>query len=176
MAMKWNIFSSREPKREPIRKEERTMTEQDIRNMVNQEVSAASVKKQVINYMEDVSAQGVRTEALLGEIKEAMDLSLYKIEEVSKKSELAPEKMDEIEKSINRIAELGEEIKNSVHKDNILTYKNIKILIEETDANNQGRARAIKRGVNAIVIMTALILAIAVCGAAFVALKYFNVI
>ncbi len=176
MAMKWNIFSGRDNKKEPVRREEHTMTEQDIRNMVTREVNAASVKKQVINYMEDVSAQGVRTEALLNEIKDAIDLSMYRIEEVSNKSGLAPEKMEEIEKSINRVEQLGEEIKNSVHKDNLLTYKNIKILIEEAEADNKGRARAVKRGINAIVIMTGLTLAIAVAGAVFIALKYFNVI
>lgn len=181
MAGRWNIFSGKAAGREKSGKSvhttgESALTERDIRAMVNQEVNAASVKKQVINYMEDVSAQGVRTEALLSEIKNVVDYSLYRIEEISNKADVAPERMDELESSIKQIGNIGEELKASVHKDNLLTYKNIKQLIDGTDDKNEGRTGALKKGVTAAVIMSSVTLGIVVMLAVFIALCYFKVI
>ena len=181
MAAKWNIFAGREPRRENVKKEEHavkehTITEQDIQAMVSQEVNAASIKKQVINYMEDVSARGVRTEALLTEIKNSVDFSLYRIDEVSKKTEIAPDKMTEIQKSINHISDLGDEIKASVHKDNLLIYKNVKTLMDETDAQNEERIRILKKGINAAVAVSVCTLVIAAALAIFTILCYFGII
>lgn len=168
MAIKWNSFFTRENKREQNTKKEetRTMTEQDIRNMVNQEVSAASMKQQVISYMEDVNSQGIRTEALLSEIRDAVDNSIRRIEEMSQNN-------DEIEASIKRVGDIGEEIKNSVHKDNILTYKNIKLLFEETEERRIAENKKIKRAVTVAVVLSAITLAILVGAAAFGVVWYF---
>lgn len=168
MAIRWNSFFSRESKREQnIKKEEpRTMSEQDIRNMVNQEVSAASMKQQVISYMEDVNSQGIRTEALLSEIRDAVDNSIRRIEEMSQSN-------DEIEASIKRVGDIGEEIKNSVHKDNLLTYKNIKLLFEEAEERRIKENKKIKSATTAAVVLSAITLVILVGAAAFGAVWYF---
>lgn len=168
MAIKWNSFFTRENKREQNTKKEepRTMTEQDIRNMVNQEVSAASMKQQVISYMEDVNSQGIRTEALLSEIRDAVDNSIRRIEEMSQNN-------DEIEASIKRVGDIGEEIKNSVHKDNLLTYKNIKLLFEEAEERRIVENKKIKRVATASVVLSAITLVILVGAAAFGAVWYF---
>lgn len=168
MAIRWNSFFTRESKRDQNTKKEetRTMTEQDIRNMVNQEVSAASMKQQVISYMEDVNSQGIRTEALLSEIRDAVDNSIRRIEEMSQNN-------DEIEASIKRVGDIGEEIKNSVHKDNLLTYKNIKLLFEEAEERRIVENKKIKRAANASVVLSAITLVILVGAAAFGAVWYF---
>lgn len=168
MAIRWNSFFTRESKREQNTKKEesRTMTEQDIRNMVNQEVSAASMKQQVISYMEDVNSQGIRTEALLSEIRDAVDNSIRRIEEMSQNN-------DEIEASIKRVGDIGEEIKNSVHKDNLLTYKNIKLLFEEAEERRIAENKKIKRAANAAVVLSAITLAILIGAAAFAVVWYF---
>ena len=168
MAIRWNSFFTRESKRDQNTKKEetRTMTEQDIRNMVNQEVSAASMKQQVISYMEDVNSQGIRTEALLSEIRDAVDNSIRRIEEMSQNN-------DEIEASIKRVGDIGEEIKNSVHKDNLLTYKNIKLLFEEAEERRIVENKKIKRVATASVVLSAITLAIIVGAAAFAVVWYF---
>lgn len=168
MAIRWNSFFTRESKREQNTKKEepRTMTEQDIRNMVNQEVSAASMKQQVISYMEDVNSQGIRTEALLSEIRDAVDNSIRRIEEMSQNN-------DEIEASIKRVGDIGEEIKNSVHKDNLLTYKNIKLLFEESEERRIKENKKIKSAATASVVLSAITLAIIVGAVALAVVWYF---
>ena len=168
MAIRWNSFFSRESKREQnMKKEEtRTMSEQDIRNMVNQEVSAASMKQQVISYMEDVNSQGIRTEALLSEIRDAVDNSIRRIEEMSQNN-------DEIEASIKRVGDIGEEIKNSVHKDNLLTYKNIKLLFEEAEERRIQENKKIKKVATASVVLSAITLVVLVGAVALAVVWYF---
>lgn len=168
MAIRWNSFFTRESKREQNTKKEetRTMSEQDIRNMVNQEVSAASMKQQVISYMEDVNSQGIRTEALLSEIRDAVDNSIKRIEEMSQNNE-------EIEASIKRVGDIGEEIKNSVHKDNLLTYKNIKLLFEEAEERRIKENKKIKGTATAAVVLSAITLAIIVGAVALAIVWYF---
>ena len=168
MAIRWNSFFSRESKREQNTKKEetRTMSEQDIRNMVNQEVSAASMKQQVISYMEDVNSQGIRTEALLSEIRDAVDNSIRRIEEMSQNN-------DEIEASIKRVGDIGEEIKNSVHKDNLLTYKNIKLLFEEAEERRIQENKKIKKAATASVVLSAITLVVLVGAVALAVVWYF---
>lgn len=168
MAIRWNSFFSRESKRESGAKkeEQRTMSEQDIRNMVNQEVNQASMKKQVISYMEDVNSQGIRTEALLSEIKDAVDDSIKRIEEMSHSNE-------EIEASIKRVGDIGEEIKNSVHKDNLLTYKNIKMLLEESEAVRLNEIKKVKSAAIASVVISAITMVFSIGIVALVLVWYF---
>lgn len=168
MAIRWNSFFSRESKRESGAKkeEQRTMSEQDIRNMVNQEVNQASMKKQVISYMEDVNSQGIRTEALLSEIKDAVDDSIKRIEEMSHSNE-------EIEASIKRVGDIGEEIKNSVHKDNLLTYKNIKMLLEESEAVRLNEIKKVKSAATASVVISAITMVFSIGIVALVLVWYF---
>lgn len=168
MAIRWNSFFSRESKRESGAKkeEQRTMSEQDIRNMVNQEVNQASMKKQVISYMEDVNSQGIRTETLLSEIKDAVDDSIKRIEEMSHSNE-------EIEASIKRVGDIGEEIKNSVHKDNLLTYKNIKMLLEESEAVRLNEIKKVKSAAAATVVLSAITMVFSIGIVALVLVWYF---
>ncbi len=145
MALKWNTFSGRD--RKPQQKKEEKITQQDIKNMVSQEVSAASMKNQLMKYMDDVQSQGIRTEALINEMKESIDASLGKLEELAEFNSVDKDKLEEIQKSVNKAAGISNGLEASIHKDNLISYKNIRDIITESDGKNSIRAGKIRSAV-----------------------------
>ena len=80
MAIKWNVLTGRNKKRvkpqaqtkakEPVKEvvkesEEKGITPEEIKNLVDREINAASMKNQMVKYFNNIEAQGIRTEAIL---------------------------------------------------------------------------------------------------------------
>ena len=136
MALNWKYFT---PKKKESKKEDRSLSSDDVRNIVNQEVSTAAMKNQIVKYFDDIAAQGIRTEALLGEVK------------------------DEINKTIPKVEQIGHSLEESVHKDSLLSYKNIKEILDEIDERNAIRAKKI-RGIAVWALIFSLLTLVGVAG------------
>ncbi len=197
MAINWNSLTGR-----PSRKTHTDTTGRDsgitadeVKHIVGNEVRAASMKNQVIHYMEDVNAQSIRTEALLGEIKDVIDTSLLRINEAVTMDATQVEKIDEINSSIVRLEalsskietsiakqmeeekenpdevldsidkvsqeiehliQMNREIEESVHKDNLVSYKNLKTMLDAMESNNVSRHKKLSGIVSFNLILTLL--------------------
>lgn len=154
MALKWNNLSGKIRKSAGTSGQENTVTSDEVRHMINTEVRAASMKNQVVQYLGDVSAQGVRTEALIGEMKETMDISIAKIQDAIETGKDSREKLEEVQESVEKLARISQNLESTIHRDNLLTYKNIKTILDEMEDNNRARGRSFKWMVIGIALMT----------------------
>lgn len=163
MALKWNNLSGKVRKSNGTSGQENTITSDEVRHMINTEVRSASMKNQVVQYLGDVSAQGVRTEALIGEMKEAMDLSVAKIQDVIETGKDSREKLEEVQESVDKLTRIGQNLEATIHRDNLLTYKNIKTILDEMEDNNRARGRAMKWMVIGIALMSFISIVLSAC-------------
>lgn len=137
MAVRWKGFSGKE------HKDSKGITAQEIHNIVSREVSAASMKNQVMNYIDEISALGIRTEAVLDELKE----SCARIEDIVKTGGSDNNRLDSIADTVERVAELSESLEASIHRDNLISYQNIKETLEQLEENNKIRAGRLRVGI-----------------------------
>ncbi len=172
MAIRWNVFQGKESGRSKVHRAERPLTDEAIKNIVSKEVSAASMKSQLMKYYDEASASSIRTEAVLGEIKEAMDDSLAIIKEAAISDSNNSDKLDELNRLVQRNTQLSENLESSVHKDNLLTYKNIKDILESIENNNRARAGRLRTGI----IVCLIINGITILGVAAVILLQLGII
>lgn len=93
------------------------LTAEDVRGIVNREMNNMDTKKTIVSCFDELAATNLRTEAVLNEIKE----------------------------ELSSIAENGENLESAVHKDNLASYRNLKELIESSDAEERGRAESLFR-------------------------------
>lgn len=152
MAIKWNMFSGADRKSAAKQNEKKTLTADEVRNIVNREVNTVSAQSKIMKYFDELEAQGVRTEALLGEIREAIDDSISQVKEAALGSNISMGKLEEIDASVKKVEQLSLGLENTIHKDNLLSYKNIKDRLDEIEENNIVRARKIRRKANAAVV------------------------
>ena len=187
MAIKWNILTgrnkkrarmtipvkSKEPAKETVKEtEDKGITPEEIKNLVDREINAASMKNQMANYFNNIEAQGIRTEAILEELKIAVDASLNKIQDAANKDFENSQRILEINAAVGRVEKISRGLEESIHKDNLLTYTNLKELIEQTDRRNEKRFKKIKAGVIVGIIFSIL----SVAGIAFSILMQLNII
>lgn len=162
MAIKWNVLTGRNKKRvkpqaqtkakEPVKEvvkepEEKGITPEEIKNLVDREINAASMKNQMVKYFNNIEAQGIRTEAILEELKSAVDVSINKIQDAANKDFENTQRILEINAAVSRVEKISKGLEENIHKDNLLTYTNIKELIELTDRKNERRLNKLKTGV-----------------------------
>ena len=187
MAIKWNILTGRNKKRakmtipvkskEPVKEtvketEDKGITPEEIKNLVDREVNAASMKNQMVNYFNNIEAQGIRTEAILEELKIAVDASLNKIQDAANKDFENSQRILEINAAVGRVEKISRGLEESIHKDNLLTYTNLKELIEQTDRKNEKRLKKLKAGIIVGIIFSIL----SVAGIAFSILMQLDII
>ena len=158
MAIKWNLLTGRNKKRvkpqvqpkakEPVKEpEEKGITPEEIKDLVDREINAASMKNQMVKYFNNIEAQGIRTEAILEELRTAVDTSINKIQDAANKDFENTQRILEINAAVSRVEKISRGLEENIHKDNLLTYTNMKELIEQTDRKNERRLRKIKTGI-----------------------------
>ncbi len=154
MAIRWNGLVGKDRKYVEPKKLDAGITAEEVKSIVSKEVRASSIKRQVGQYFDDVTAQGIRTEALLGEAKQAIDKSLIKIEDLIEKDQNDSEQLTELNESIDKLIELSQNIELSVHKDNLISYKNIKTVLDTMETNNEKQFSRMRHLMVANVILT----------------------
>ncbi len=158
MAIKWNLLTGRNKKRvkpqvqpkakEPVKEpEEKGITPEEIKDLVDREINAASMKNQMVKYFNNIEAQGIRTEAILEELRTAVDTSINKIQDAANKDFENTQRILEINAAVSRVEKISRGLEENIHKDNLLTYTNMKELIEQTDRKNERRLKKIKTGI-----------------------------
>lgn len=158
MAIKWNVLTGRNKKRvkpqvqpkakEPVKaSEEKGITPEEIKDLVDREINAASMKNQMVKYFNNIEAQGIRTEAILEELRTAVDTSINKIQDAANKDFENTQRILEINAAVSRVEKISRGLEENIHKDNLLTYTNMKELIEQTDRKNERRLKKIKTGI-----------------------------
>lgn len=158
MAIKWNVLTGRNKKRvkpqvqpkakEPVKEpEEKGITPEEIKDLVDREINAASMKNQMVKYFNNIEAQGIRTEAILEELRTAVDTSINKIQDAANKDFENTQRILEINAAVSRVEKISRGLEENIHKDNLLTYTNMKELIEQTDRKNERRLKKIKTGI-----------------------------
>ena len=152
MAIRRNVFSGTDKKTAAKQNEKKALTADEVRNIVSREVNTVSAQSKIMKYFDELEAQGVRTEALLGEIREAIDDSISQVKEAAAGSNISMGKLEEIDASVKKVEQLSMGLENTVHKDNLLSYKNIKDRLEELEENSIFRAKKIRRKVNAAIV------------------------
>lgn len=158
MAIKWNLLTGRNKKRvkpqvqpkakEPVKEpEEKGITPEEIKDLVDREINAASMKNQMVKYFNNIEAQGIRTEAILEELRTAVDTSINKIQDAANKDFENTQRILEINAAVSRVEKISRGLEENIHKDNLLKYTNMKELIEQTDRKNERRLKKIKTGI-----------------------------
>lgn len=166
MALRWNTFTQKDRKPELRKEADESITTEKVKHIISTEVRAASMQNQVLSYLNDANAQGIRTEALMEEVKETISVSLERIEEAVAGNQQNEERLEEIHASVDKLAKTSQNLEASIHKDNLLTYKNIKVLLDDLEDNNRLRAGTLKRMLSlAIILLLIIIVGIALIGA-----------
>lgn len=116
MAFKFDFLNSRENKAQHEKeardyrersqpKEQKPLTAEEVRGIVNREMNNAAAKNQVIGYFDNIAAGSVRIEAMLTELKEELESGLAGIREAAQTGAGA-EKLERIDESVRRVVEL----------------------------------------------------------------------
>ena len=80
-------------------------------------------------------------------MKSAVDVSINKIHDAANKDFENTQRILEINAAVSRVEKISKGLEENIHKDNLLTYTNIKELIELTDRKNERRLNKLKTGV-----------------------------
>ena len=97
--------------------------------------------------MSCLTVTGIRTEAILEELRTAVDTSINKIQDAANKDFENTQRILEINAAVSRVEKISRGLEENIHKDNLLTYTNMKELIEQTDRKNERRLKKIKTGI-----------------------------
>lgn len=117
MAIRLNVFSGRDRKKTVSEKPDKNLSVDDVKVIVNRELSNMDTRKTVMSCFDEISATNLRTEAVLNEIKD----------------------------ELSSISENGGKLESTVHKDNLASYRNLKELIEQSDAQERTRGESLFR-------------------------------
>lgn len=162
MAVKWNILTGRKTgkkvragveKKENVKNRpaeqqgDKGLTQEEIKSIVDREISAASMKNQMVKYFNNIESQGIRTEAILEELRTSVDTALDSIRTAAERDSENSQKIMEINAAVTRVESISRGLTDNIHKDNLLTYTNMKELIEQTGMITEKRLKGIKAGI-----------------------------
>lgn len=137
------------------------VTPEEIKSIVNREVNAASTKTQMIKYFDNIAASSERAETMLVEIKDAMDENDEKFR-----------MLEELSCTMKEVAASCGNLETVLHKDNLITYKNIKDRLDAIEEDNDTKIKKIK-GQLAVTTVFAII---SLAGIAFLIVKSLGLI
>lgn len=124
------------------------VTPEAIKHMVSKEINAASAQSRMMKYFDNIAASSERAETILMEIKDSIDDNDEKMKE-----------LQQLTDSIKDMTVSCENLESLMHKDNLITYKNIKEQIEAVEEENDTRIRKLGRRVTFMTIIGILCLA-----------------
>lgn len=133
----------------------RPLSENDIKEIVNREVHNADTKNKIMACFDEMTANNIKTEALLTELKDTVDASIEKLDIIAK----CEDKSDDfarLDASIKKVAVLSENIEYTIHKDNLASYKNLKEILENIDEDSKRRDKKLSGGIAAAIVLGAI--------------------
>ena len=145
MAHRFNVFSgldrhiNKKNKSIPVNHEpdNNRITPEQIKDIVSREVNAASTRSQMMNYFDSIAASSERTETMLVELRDALDAGLASVKNT---------KEINIDESVKRIENGYESLGADMHKDNLITYKNLRQALEEAENKAIKKNAGLKKG------------------------------
>ena len=157
MAHRFNVFSgldrhiNKKNKSIPVNHEpdNNRITPEQIKDIVSREVNAASTRSQMMNYFDSIAASSERTETMLVKLRDALDAGLASVKNT---------KEIDIDESVKRIENGYESLGADMHKDNLITYKNLRQALEEAENKAIKKNSGLKKGITACLVMNGILL------------------
>lgn len=161
---KWNTFLGKNVTNSNSKEDNKNNTKllEEVKNIVSRELSVASTKNTMLDYLDAMQTQGVKTETLIKELKTEIENSVSIMQETAVADSDNKEKIDEIRLSVQKITYCCEKIEDSVHKDNLRSYKNIQTMLINMDENFANRNKFLKAGIIINTLFTTVVLALVI--------------
>lgn len=137
------------------------VTPEAIKHMVSKEVNAASAQSRLMKCFDNIAASSERAETILMEIKDSIDENDEKMKE-----------LQQLADSIKDVAASCGNLEELMHKDNLITYKNLKEYIEAVEEDSEARIKKLGRRITFATIVGIMCLA----GIAILLVKSFGLI
>lgn len=103
----------------------------------------------MMNYFDSIAASSERTETMLVELRDALDAGLASVKNT---------KEIDIDESVKRIENGYESLGADMHKDNLITYKNLRQALEEAENKAIKKNAGLKKGITACLVMNGILL------------------